>query len=126
MSDNDQGGGRPEITPAAHRKHLRAPLMVLRVKLDDGQKSFFGYAKNISRSGFFIATVSPREPGERFQVELVLPAPLGRSMQCSCEVVWKRLYSKASPYEPGMGLRFLDLPEEMAAAIDRWVRAELG
>lgn len=126
MSDNDNGSGQPEQNPPAHRKHLRSPLIVLRVKFDDGHKSFFGYARNISRSGFFIASVSPREPGERFQVELVLPAPLGRSVQCACEVVWKRLYSTGSPYEPGMGLRFLDLPEEMAEAIDSWIRAELG
>lgn len=116
--------GSPDKNPAHHRKALRAPLIVLRVKLDDGRKSFFGYAKNISRSGLFIATVSPRDPGERFQVELTLPAPLGQNVQCACEVVWKRNYSKGSPHEPGMGLRFLELPEEMAAAIDSWIDAE--
>lgn len=124
MSDNDNR--QPDKNSAHQRKSLRAPLIVLRVKLDDGRKSFFGYAKNISRSGLFIATVNPREPGERFQVELALPAPLGHSVQCACEVVWKRLYCKGSPHEPGMGLRFLELPEEMADAIDSWVRAELG
>ncbi len=126
MNDNNHGNGLPEKNPADHRKYLRSPLIVLGVKVDEGHKSFFGYAKNISRSGFFIATVNPREPGERFQVELNLPAPLRRNIQCACEVVWKRLYSKNSPSEPGMGLRFLDLPEETAEAVDRWVRSELG
>lgn len=116
----------PDKNSPHHRKALRAPLIVLRVKLDDGRKSFFGYAKNISRSGLFIATVNPRDPGERFQVELTLPAPLGHNVQCACEVVWKRLYTKGSPYEPGMGLRFLELPEEMAAAIDSWISTEIG
>jgi uncharacterized protein (TIGR02266 family) len=124
MSDNEKR--QPAKNLAHQRKSLRSPLIVLRVKLDDGHKSLFGYAKNISRSGFFIASVKPREPGEHFQVELVLPAPIGRSVQCSCEVVWKRLYSKGSSYEPGMGLRFLDLPEDIAEAIDRWVAAEIG
>jgi len=124
MTDNDNP--QTEKSSPHQRKSLRSPLIVLRVKLDDGQKSFFGYAKNISRSGFFIASVNPREPGEHFQVELALPAPVDRSVQCACEVVWKRLYSKGSPYEPGMGLRFLDLPAEVADEIDRWVRAELG
>lgn len=123
---NVNNNGSPDKGSAHQRKSLRAPLIVLRVKLDDGRKSFFGYAKNISRSGLFIATVNPRDPGERFDVEMTLPAPLGHSVQCACEVVWKRLYRKGSPHEPGMGLRFLELPEEMAEAIDRWVSTELG
>jgi uncharacterized protein (TIGR02266 family) len=123
---HDPKSDKPEKDSAHQRRSLRAPLIVLRVKLDDGQKSFFGYAKNISRSGFFISSVNPREPGERFHVELALPAPLGHNVRCACEVVWKRLFSKGSPYEPGMGLRFLDLPEEQAEAIDRWVRTECG
>jgi len=120
---NDNGNEQPAQSPADQRKHLRSPLIVLRVKLDDGRKSFFGYAKNISRSGLFIASVSPKEPQERFQVELSLPAPINRSVQCTCEVVWKRPYSKGAPHEPGMGLRFLDLPEEVAVAIDRWIQS---
>lgn len=116
----------PDKNPAHQRKSLRAPLIVLRVKLDDGRKSFFGYAKNISRSGLFIATVNPRDPGEQFQVELTLPAPISHNVQCTCEVVWKRLYSKGSPYEPGMGLRFLELPDAMADALDSWVNTEFG
>jgi uncharacterized protein (TIGR02266 family) len=124
MSDNENR--QPDKNLAHQRRSLRSPLIVLRVKLDDGHKTLFGYAKNISRSGFFIASVKPQEPGEHFQVELVLPAPIGRRVQCACEVVWKRLYSKGSPHEPGMGLRFLELPEDIADAIDRWVRAESG
>jgi hypothetical protein len=123
---NNKEKDQPEQNSAHMRKSLRSPLIVLQVKLDDGYKSFFGYAKNISRSGFFIASINPREPGERFQVELVLPLPIGRSVQCSCEVVWKRLYSKGSSHEPGMGLRFLGLAEEVADAIDSWIRAESG
>lgn len=108
--------------PADIRRALRSPLLVLRVKLDDGRRSFFGYAKNISRSGLFITSVNPREPGERFHLELPLPAPLSRTLVCTGEVVWKRLYKSDSPYEPGMGLRFLDLPAEEEALLDQWVR----
>jgi uncharacterized protein (TIGR02266 family) len=104
-----------------HRRNLRKPLIILKVKLDSGSRSFFGYGKNISRSGLFIATVSPREPGDHFPVEFTLPAPLDLRVHCTCEVVWKRSFSPTSPYEPGMGLRFLDLPEETAATIDDWV-----
>lgn len=103
------------------RKNLRTPLMVLKVKVDDGRKVFFGYAKNISRSGLFIATTNPREPGTSFQVEIPFPAPVNRKLTCTCEVVWKRDFSAKSLYEPGMGLKFLDLTEAQAEEIHRWV-----
>ena len=48
------------------RKKLRSPLLILKVRVEDGGgKAFFGYAKNISRSGIFIASTNPRAPGSR-------------------------------------------------------------
>ena len=58
------------------RKNLRSPILTLRVKLDDGQKVFFGYAKNISATGMFITSINPKEPGQAYQVEIPLPAPI--------------------------------------------------
>lgn len=95
--------------------------MVLRARLDDGARVFFGYAKNISGSGIFIATVNPRAVGEQFDIELTLPAPCGLRIAGRCEVVWRRPYSARSDLDPGMGLRFLDLPAEVAAALGSWV-----
>jgi len=61
----------------AEQKNLRlatrVPLIVEKIPIEDGQKTFFGYAKNISRGGLFIATVKPREVGEVFTIELTLP-----------------------------------------------------
>jgi uncharacterized protein (TIGR02266 family) len=121
----DQEKNTPQKkSQADQRKYLRSPLIVLRVTLDDEEKTFFGYTKNISRSGFFIATVNPRDPGSTYQVEVPLPPPIDRSVRCRCQVVWKRPFRKDSSYEPGMGLKFLDLPEEIAQAIDAWIGAQ--
>jgi uncharacterized protein (TIGR02266 family) len=114
------------VQGVSDRKNLRAPLMVLKVKVDDGRKVFFGYAKNISHSGLFIATTNPREPGTSFHVEVPLPSPLNRKLNCTCEVVWKRDFTPKSPYEPGMGLKFVDLPKNEAEAIQRWVLSQGG
>ncbi len=123
MSDDDKELlERPE---ADQRKNLRSPLLILKVKLDDGDRTFFGYAKNISKSGLFIATVNPHEPGSRFQIEVPLPEPMRTSVQCGAEVVWKRHYTRGGPYEPGMGLRFLDLPQGVAESIDGWIKDSL-
>ena len=108
------------------RKDLRSPILTLRVKLDDGQKVFFGYAKNISSSGMFIASINPKVPGQAYQVEIPLPEPIHKTIQCTCEVIWMRQFAKKSEFEPGMGLRFVDLPEEVADDIDRWVHESNG
>ncbi len=111
----------PEFQGAQQRKYLRAPMIILNIIQAGGSKSFFGYGKNISRGGLFIGTVNPREPGARFQLEIPLPAPILKILQCQCEVVWNRQFSKKSTLEPGMGLKFVDLNDSDADLIDRWV-----
>jgi Tfp pilus assembly protein PilZ len=106
------------------RENLRSPLLILKVRLDDGRKVFFGYTKNISRNGMFVASVNPREIGSRCQMEILLPRPLNQTVRCTCEVVWQRQFSQKSRHEPGMGIKFLDMPEDAAEAIDAWVKNE--
>ncbi len=114
---------QPDIPPDT-RKPLHAPITVLRTDGNGGPKTFFGYAKNISRSGMMIGATYPKEPGSRFLLEIPLPEPLNLTATCTCEVVWKRDWAKEKCHEPGMGLRFVDLPEDIAQAIDNWLQAE--
>ncbi len=111
-----------EIKETQRRKHLRSPLIILNIINAGGSKTFFGYGKNISMGGLFISTVNPREIGTRFNLEIPLPAPILKVIQCECEVVWSRQFSKELTLEPGMGLRFRDLPDSDGEAIDRWIR----
>ncbi len=104
------------------RSNLRAPLIVQKVAIDSDRPVFFGYSKNISRSGLFIATTNPIEPGEQIELEIPLPAPIATTIRCRCEVVWKRPLGKHLPFEPGMGLKFLDMPESVAEKIDYWIK----
>ncbi|MFA5515258.1 MAG: PilZ domain-containing protein [Desulfuromonadales bacterium] len=108
------------------RARLRAPLLVLKVRVEDNGRVFFGYAKNIGRGGLFIATTNPREPGTRIKVEIPRPFAPKQTVQCTCEVVWKREFSRKSSYEPGMGLKFLDLPDADAEQLDTWIQGQLS
>lgn len=110
-----------ELPQSDSRQALRAPIMVLQAGVTDGHKYFFGYAKDLSKSGMTIGTINPREPGSQFWVEFSLPEPVNRVAKCHCEVIWQRRYSREHQYDPGMGLRFLDLPEDMAEVIDEWI-----
>ena len=110
-----------EAEQKSQRLATRVPLIVEKIPIEDGQKTFFGYAKNISRGGLFIATVKPRELGEEFTIELTLPLNPRHLIRCRCEVIWKRHFQKKDPHEPGMGLRFLDLSDTDGDRIDAWV-----
>ena len=121
MSDLDVNEYEAEQKNKRHA--TRTPLIVEKIPVEDGQKTFFGYAKNVSRGGLFISTVKPREPGEKFTIEIVLPVNPKYTIRCLCEVVWKRHFQKKSSYEPGMGLRFLDLNNEDGDKIESWVEA---
>lgn len=119
---SEKSDGKEFLELEDKRKKLRAPLLVLKVRLDDGGKVFFGYAKNISRTGIFIATSNPRTPGDRFRLEMTLP-PCG-TFQAGCEVVWKREFSIKSRQDPGMGLKFIDLAEDVGGCIEKWVESQ--
>jgi uncharacterized protein (TIGR02266 family) len=108
------------------RSTLRVPLIVEKLPCGDGRKTFFGYARNISRGGLFIATVNPREPGEQFDLHVSFPASSQITLHCRCEVMWKRRFEQGGKFDPGMGLRFLDLPRETAEALERWLSRAPG
>ncbi len=114
-----------EQQPKVHlRRELRQPLTVLKATNNSGPKTLFGYACNLSRSGMLISTINPRKPGSRYEVEFALPKPANVVARCECEVVWKRTWAKEDRHRPGMGLRFIDLCEEAATAIEDWVERE--
>ena len=106
------------------RRALRAPLIVEKIPCEDGYKTLFGYAKNISCGGLFITTVKPREPGEIFLIELTLSTKPPCKIRCQCQVVWKHLFKRKDQQEPGMGLRFLDLTEGDGDKIEAWVEEQ--
>ena len=109
--------------PADRRNDLREPIIVFKVVEDNNQQHLFGYAKNISRSGLFIASINPRETGERFYITFQIPKT-GIRARCQCEVIWTRRYKQGSKLEPGYGIRFVNLPEDIASAIDDWIAKE--
>jgi hypothetical protein len=69
-----------------------------------------------------INCLAPKDVGSQFRLEFAAPGPRSPTLQCTCEVAWQRFYTKEQAYKPGMGLKFLNLPEEAQAALDAWIR----
>ena len=116
VEDNTQPPSRPD-----RRKDLRVHLLVLRVE-GDRDNIFFGYAKNLSRGGMFRSTVNPRKIGEEFKVFFKFPGD-GEKIECKCAVLWKREYNPKQGYEPGMGLKFVEIMADDRKKIDEWVKS---
>ena len=124
MADNEQNKNNcnsEETSPENEKRfNLRSDLIVLKVKGDDAVNVFFGYAKNISITGMFIATVNPKIAGEIFTIEFTLPK-IRKPIKCKCVVEWSRNYNPKTKLEPGMGVRFLDLDKRGCNAINACV-----
>ena len=113
-----------ERPTADARTNFRSPLIIQKVLIAGEPPAFFGYSKNISKSGMFIATGNTIEAGQEITLEFQLPAPLTGTARCKCEVVWKRPQGSHLPFEPGMGMRFVDMPDEISTQLDDWIKEQ--
>jgi len=109
-----------EYPPSNQRASLRSPILVTQVKMGDERKYFFGYAKNLSKTGIFIQTIAPKDVGCEFSIEFTIPKS-EIVVSCRCKVIWNRRFSDEGQYEPGMGLRFEDLTPAVADQVEQWV-----
>lgn len=116
-------GMSPEEEKVVHlrtdrRKTLRKSILVLKVKGEGEKGVFFGYANVLGKGGMFITTVNPMEQGAEFDISFRLPGA-GNDIKCRCRVAWRRQYNPAElNREPGMGIQFLDISEEMVSEIE--------
>lgn len=120
-----ENGKNPEdqytLLRSDRRKNLRRQILVLKVKGEDRKGAFFGYCKTVSRGGMFITSVNPRRLGEEFDITFMLTGD-DLEITCRCVVVWVREYDAYNRQEPGMGIKFVDLGEEIKDRIDAWMQ----
>jgi len=122
----DPGGSYGEIkVQKERRRHLRAPILVKRVTVGGKGNVFFGYAADISASGMFIGTVNPRRPGDKFTIRFTLPGATAE-ITVTAEVIWVREHDAKGQFQPGMGIKFLDIGEGDARAIREFVAEGRG
>lgn len=102
----------PPLKPSATRRTLGTPLPAKIVSAHCPDPRFLGYVANLSETGAFIQSSNPRPVGTYLCLRLDMPEAPGREIGCSGEIVWNRGYSgKYGPCQ-GMGVRFIEVPEE--------------
>ena len=112
------GGGRKELEKL-RRKEPRVPMEIA-IDFWSDSNFYTGFATDISQGGIFIATVDGPPMGR--EVDLQFSLPEGRKLHILGTVRWVRVANDRTPdIFPGVGVQFLDLPAESAAAIRRFV-----
>ena len=81
--------------------------------------------RNISRGGMVISTDDPLREGEEVQLRFTLPG-IARTFNVKARIVWSNPALGESWEPPGMGVEFLDLDEEGARVIDRFIQGPEG
>ncbi len=110
-----------KISGEEHRReHPRCHLEVA-VDFQSEHNFYTGLTRNISQGGLFVATNHLRRIGEHLRVRLTLPG--GRTVEIETEVRWVKDASVSRFLEggQGMGLRFVELAPEAAAAIQAFL-----
>ncbi len=112
----------PSVDPADRRA---APRVLVDLEVDYAMEDnyLFAYITDISETGIFVRTTSPEQPGTRLNMRF---RPNNTSPQIEIEgvVIWVNPYRPGAPdnLHPGMGIRFVELGDELRDRLLELVR----
>ncbi|MFQ5723629.1 MAG: PilZ domain-containing protein [Terriglobia bacterium] len=104
---------KPSYPTGADRRTAKRASLVTQIRTSSGGQTLVGYSRDISIGGVFVETEDPPEKGSELALRFRL-APDSPIREARATVVYRL------PGE-GMGLRFLDLPDELRQAIEQFV-----
>jgi len=118
-------GGTAEVpvVDAAERRAAPRVLVDLEVDYASEDNYLFAYITDISETGIFVRTTSPEQPGTRLNLRF-RPDGASDQIEIEGEVIWVNPYRPGAPdnLHPGMGVRFVDLDEEIRDRLLELVR----
>ncbi len=108
--------GEPRQTPRA--------TVRLRVEIEEGTPEKELTCINLSEGGMYLRTLSPLPHGTVLHVRFRLPRDT-EGLRIEAEVVRAAQLAVQIEAEPGMGVRFVNIPEEVALRIRNFIQWEL-
>jgi type IV pilus assembly protein PilZ len=118
-------GGTAEVpvVDAAERRAAPRVLVDLEVDYASEDNYLFAYITDISETGIFVRTTSPEQPGTRLNLRF-RPDGASEQLEIEGEVIWVNPYRPGAPdnLHPGMGIRFVDLDEDVRDQLLELVR----
>jgi type IV pilus assembly protein PilZ len=118
-------GGTAEVpvVDAAERRAAPRVLVDLEVDYASEDNYLFAYITDISETGIFVRTTSPEQPGTRLNLRF-RPDDASDQIEIEGEVIWVNPYRPGAPdnLHPGMGIRFVDLVDDVRDRLLELVR----
>ena len=109
----------PSTGPNSRRT---SPRYAIEMEVGIGSESNFyvGFTENLSASGVFVATYSPKPIGSKVDVTLTLPT--GAQLVVPGTVRWMRSATPSGDTWPGMGVQFDKLSDDEESKIRDFIR----
>ncbi|MBM4352914.1 MAG: TIGR02266 family protein [Deltaproteobacteria bacterium] len=121
MNDS-AGNGGTRGTPESRRQSPRLKLDYdLEVDVLGEHVPFAGLIKDISSGGLFITTEFRHKVGDELQIRFTFPA-LADPVEATVRVQWFRDEYSGGGMPAGIGVQFVDLPEDVVRAINQYIR----
>lgn len=117
-------GAKMAATPNVGQQRVAERYdLEIQVDLESDTNFYTGLTQNISTGGLFIATHQIKRVGDRVRLRFTVPGA-NRPIECETEVRWIRENSSLHRTDgsPGMGVRFIDLAPDDAAAIQHFIQ----
>ena len=111
------------VVDAADRRAAPRVLVDLEVDYASEDNYLFAYITDISETGIFVRTVSPEEPGTHLNLRF-RPDDASPQIEVEGEVIWVNPFRPGAPdnLHPGMGVRFVELDNELRDRLLELVR----
>ena len=116
---------QPPIADTAAAERRRAPRVLVDLEVDYALEDnyLFAYITDISATGIFVRTTTPEQPGTHLNLRFK-PDGAAEPIELEGEVIWINPFRPGAPdnLHPGMGIRFVDLDDDMRARLLDLVR----
>ena len=119
-------GVTADVPAVAASERRAAPRVLVDLEVDYASEDnyLFAYITDISETGIFVRTTTPEQPGTHLNLRFRLPDDEGPQIEVEGRVIWVNPFRPGAMdnLHPGMGIRFVELDDELKDRLLELVR----